>query len=289
MKYLLLTLMILLLQACLPFQEAEVSPEEAEMKIYNEWIFAFKVQDLKVNDQIITRPPGIEQLIFRLVIPTPGGVNFKTQCVYYQVPYKKIMGLLKIVEQKNVSSCSEVSSGDSWLELIHLSDLKVKLVNFKLILDFKYKNQKKVWTFLLPNIENGVIHEKYQAVKERKIFPGLTLLRINDESFANGRNNYLGKLSDRMSRGTAIRCQQVDKNCQNVGENRCDSCAYGWYQVVDYTCPQGGSKFCGQNHCGEKNEPACLRGTKVVEGSDSGICQSDLSAVLNADHVLVCQ
>lgn len=289
MKYLFSILMILSLQACLPLQYEEMTPEETEMKIYNEWIYAFKLQDLKVAGEVITRPPGIEQLIFRLVIPTEGGLNFKTQCVYYQVPYKKIIGLLKIVEQKNDSICPEVSSGDSWLEFKKLSDFSVKLENFKLVLDFKYKNQKKIWTFLLPNIENGVIHEKYQAVKERKLFPGLTLLRINEESFDNGHNKYLGKLSDRMSRGSAIRCQQVDKNCQNIGENRCDSCGYGWYQVVDYSCPQGGSKFCGQNHCGEKNEPACPRGTKVVEGEDAGICQSDLSPVLNAEHILVCQ
>jgi hypothetical protein len=289
MKYLFLILMIISFQACLPFQHQEISADEAEMKIYHEWLYAFKLQDLKVGNEIITRPPGVEQLIFRLVIPTLGGASFKTHCVYYQVPYKKIMGILKIVEQKNDSTCSEVSTGESWLEFVELSDLSVRLENFKLILDFKYKKLKKNWTFLLPNIQNGVVHEKYQAVKERKLFPGLTLLRITEESFVNGRNTYLGKLSDRLSRGSAIRCQQVNKNCQTIGENRCDSCAYGWYQVVDYSCPQGGSKFCGQNHCGEKNEPACLRGTKIVEGEDAGICQSDLSAVLNADHILVCQ
>lgn len=289
MKFIFLILMILLFQGCLPFQQDGSSSEEAEMIIYHEWLYTFKLLDLKVGSEIITRPPGIEQLLFRLVIPAEGGLNFKTQCVYYQVPYKKIVGLLKIIEQKNNSDCTEASNGDVWFEFKHLSDLSVRLENFKLILDFKFKNQKKTWTFLLPNLENGLIHEKYQAQKERKLLPGLTLLRINEESFDNGRNIYLGKLGDRMGRGSAIRCQQVDKNCQNVGENRCDLCAYGWYQVVDYSCPQGGSRFCGQNHCGEKNEPACPRGTKVVTGLDSGICQSDLSAVFSADHILVCQ
>ena len=117
----------------------------------------------------------------------------------------------------------------------------------------------------------------------------MSILRISEESFDNLNNKYLGKLGDRVSRGSAIRCQQVDKNCQTVGDDRCDDCRYGWYQVVDYNCPQGGSKFCGQNHCGEKNEPACPRGTKVVGGEDAGICQSDLTAVMNADHILICQ
>lgn len=289
MKYIILILAILSLQGCLPLLQNETRPAEIEMIIYNEWLYAFKLRDLKANDEVITRPPGIEQLLFSLVIPTIGGANFKTQCVYYQVPYKKIMGHLRIVEQKNDSTCSEVPSAESWLEFNELSDLKVKLENFRLILDFKFKNQRQTWTFLLPNIDNGVIHEKYHAIEERKLFPGLTFLRINERSFDNEQDFYLGKLGDRFSRGSAIRCQQVDKNCQNIGENRCQSCRYGWYEVIDYNCPQGGSKLCGQNHCGEKNEPACVRGTKIFEGADAGICQSDLSPVMNADHILVCQ
>ncbi|MDO9183849.1 MAG: hypothetical protein Q7U04_15650 [Bacteriovorax sp.] len=281
--------MIFLLASCKAFVSNELSPEEAEIKIYQEWLYTFKISDLKGNGEIFKRPPGIEQLIFRLVIPTIGGTSVKTQCIYYRVPYKEIEGLLKIIEQKNESSCPDISSSDSWLELKAISDLQVKLENFKLILNFKNKNNKINWTFLLPNINNGITHEKYQAAKEQKLFPGLTFLRITDESFDLLRSKYLGKLSDRMGHGSAIRCHQVDKSCQTVGENRCDSCQYGWYQVVDFNCPEGGSKFCGQNHCGEKNEPACPRGTKLNDGLDEGICQSDLSPVLNAEHILVCQ
>lgn len=114
-------------------------------------------------------------------------------------------------------------------------------------------------------------------------------MNVNEDTFDSNSNVYLGKLSDRLSRGSSIRCLQVDKSCRQIGEDRCDDCRYGWYQVVDYSCPQGGSRFCGQNHCGEKNEPACIRGTKIVESEDLGICQSDLSPVWNADHILICQ
>jgi len=289
MKYIGLILFFTLLQACLPFQLNEMGVEEAEMKIYNEWLYAIKLQNLKVNNEVISRPPGIEQLIFRMVIPSEGGTNLKTHCVYYQVPYKKIMGQLKIVEQKNDSICPEVSGESSWLELKRITNLKVNLLNFKLIINFQHQNLNKSWSFLLPNITNGLRHEKFQASKEQKLFPQLTFLRINKESFNLRESKYLGKISDRIADKSAIRCQQIDKNCQIVGEDRCDSCSYGWYEVVDYNCPQGGSKFCGQNHCGEKNEPACPRGKKTEDNSDSGICQSDLSAVLNADHILICQ
>jgi hypothetical protein len=289
MKILFLIFCLFMIGGCRPLQSKSADLEEAEMKIYHEWLYAFKFQSFKPYDEIISRPPGIEQLILRLVIPIEGGAKLKTHCVYFQVPYKKIIGRLKIIELKNEAECSEVPSEENWLILDHLSNLLMKLENFKLTLNFDLNHQKINWTFLLPNIADGVIHEKYQAVKERKLYSGLTFLRTNEESFDLSHGKYLGKLSDRMSTSTAIRCQQINQKCQLVGENRCDDCAYGWYQVVDYNCPQGGSKFCGQNHCGEKNEPACLRGTKLGEGTQTGICQSDLSPVFNANHILVCQ
>ena len=278
----------MLLSSCTPAKNND-GAEAMEVKIYNEWLYAFKINNLLANTDIITRPPGIEQLIISLLIPNSGGIGFKTHCVYYQVPYKKIAGHLKIEELKKSNQCGSISRGEPWLQLDDVSDLSIKLENFKLNLNFKFKKEKTTWEFLFPNIQNGLTHEKYQAVKEKKLYPGMSFLKISDETFDTINNKYLGKLSDRMSKGSAIRCSQVNKLCQLVGEDRCDECRYGWYQVVDYNCPQGGSRFCGQNHCGEKNEPACIRGTKVNEGEDQGICQNDLGPVMNADHILICQ
>lgn len=288
MKYVLL-MMILILASCTLFNQESVKATEAEVKIYNEWLYAYKLNDLKIDAALITRPPGIEQLLFSLLLPTEGGLNLKTHCVYYRVPYKQISGLLKIEEQKSIGECPSLSQGKVWLQLDGLRDLSLKLENFQLSLNFNYQNQKIAWKFLLPNLEGGLTHQKYQPPTEKKLYPGMTFLKISEDSFDPESNSYLGKLSDRMARGSAIRCMQLDKSCQQVGEDRCDECRYGWYQVVDYNCPQGGSRFCGQNHCGEKNEPACVRGTKLFEGDDAGICQSDLTAVMNADHILVCQ
>lgn len=293
MKLLFFILMVIMMQACLPIRDEMIRDEmissEAEMKIYHEWLYAFRLSELKAGPGPITRPPGVEQLILKVLLPSDSGLNFKTHCVYYQVPYKKIIGVMKIVEQKNDTPCAEVSSQNAWLTLKNIADLTVTQEPYKLIFKFTYQNQKVNWSFVLPNVENGIIHQKFQAAKERKLFPGLTLLKYSDLGASSIQNTYLGKLSDRLSRGSAIRCHQVDKNCQDIGENRCEQCAFGWYQVVDYNCPQGGSKFCGQNHCGQKNEPACLRGTKVVNDLDAGICESDLSPVLSAEHVLICQ
>ena len=261
---------------------------ELEMKTYHEWLYTNKVENLKTNGEKITRPPGVEQNILKILIPTESGLSFKTHCLYYQIPYKQRIGILKIIELKDDTQCPEQTLVTPWLEIFNVKDLTVTLENFKLKFDFLYQGNKVNWLFLLPNLENGLIHQKIQAVKENKLYSGMSFLRINDESFDSKGNKYLGKLSDRFSLGSSIRCRQISKDCQLVGEDRCDDCRYGWFQVVDYNCPQGGSRFCGQNHCGEKDEPACPRGNKVVGGEDLGICQSDLAAITNSDHLLVC-
>lgn len=286
MKKILLLLSLMILNSCSPMKES--LPEETEMSIYNEWLYAFNVKNLKVGPEVILRPPGIEQLLFSMQLPTEGGAAFKTHCVYYQVPYKKIEGKFVIDELKNDVDCPDTSKGSHLIELHGLSDLMVKLENFKLNLNFKKNGHNYNWTFLLPNISGGLSHQKYLPTTEKKLYPGMMILPINEETFDPINNKYLGKIGDRMARGSAIRCLQINKACQQVGEDRCDDCRYGWYQVVDNNCEQS-SRFCGQNHCGEKNEPACVRGTKIVDLDEAGICQSDLTPIKNADNILVCQ
>lgn len=282
-----LLVLFCILTSCSPVRTTGLS--ETEFSLASEWMYAYTLSDFKLNGVVIERPPGISQLLFKMTIPAEGGLTLKTHCVYYQVPYKKISGKLSVEEKKNEGACAETASGDSWVEVDNIKDFKMVLDNYRLHFDFDKAGKKVQWSFLLPNIENGLVHEKYEPQKEKKWKSGLSFQRINSDSFLNQNNKYLGKLSDRMSKGTSIRCQQIDKNCHVVGEDRCDECRFGWYQVVDYNCPQGGSKFCGQNHCGEKGEPACPRGSKIVAEGEEGICQSDLTPVMNADHILICQ
>ncbi|MBP9682609.1 MAG: hypothetical protein KBD76_14490 [Bacteriovorax sp.] len=285
---LLLFLLIFLFFSCQRQANKKLSDSEVENILAHEWTYAYQIKDVKFDGQIISRPPGISQLIFSLDLPEEGGLHLKGHCVYYQVPYKNIPGIVSILEMKKERKCPDSSLREPWVEINQVKNLRVSLENFHLIFQFS-KNEKLVtWNFPLPNLNNGVLHEKFQAPREKKLYPGMSFLRMSEESITNQNNRYLGRLSDRFARGSSIRCHQVNKNCVDVGDNRCDDCAYGWYEVVDYQCPQGGSKFCGQNHCGEKNEPACPRGTKVVHSEESGICQTDLTPSRNADHILVC-
>lgn len=271
-------------------KQSEMSVPEFDLKLTKEWIYTTAIEKLKYNNEVITRPPGFEQLVMELVIPKKGGLTNIKQCFYYQVPYKEKVGFLKVQEIKNQLECPNTASEDKTLALLKgVDNLKVILAHFELILSFDYDKKKIEIRIPTPNIELGLVHEKYRPLTEKRLISGLRLLKLNEDSFDFASNKYLGQLSDRFARGTAIRCQQVNKDCETVGENRCEQCRYGWYEVVDFQCPQGGSKFCGQNHCGEKNEPACPRGVKVVDPEDAGICQNDLGPTPNLEKILICQ
>ena len=95
-------------------------------------------------------------------------------------------------------------------------------------------------------------------------------------------------------------CHKVDGNCSDVVENTCHFCRYGHFEVVDHTCPQGGSKFCGEGRCGGRGEPACLRGrfyttiherfqeNPCQEHSPVGYCLPGLHPFCDENNILVC-
>lgn len=270
--------------------KAKMSFSEFDFKLTKEWIYATSIEKLKYNNEVITRPPGFEQLVMELIIPDRGGITNVKHCFYYEVPYKEKKGVLKVQEVKNQLECSDSASEDKVLASLEgVSDFKVTVANYKIIMTFEFNKKLMEINIPTPNIELGLVHEKYRPLIEKRMISGLRLLKINEDSYDHDSSRYLGQLSDRFSKGTAIRCQKINSDCETIGENRCEQCRYGWYEVVDFQCAQGGSKFCGQNHCGEKNEPACPRGTKVVHPEDAGICQNDLSPTLNLEKILICQ
>lgn len=289
MKFI-LPFLILFSSCVMNSDQKAMSVPEFDLKLTKEWIYATATANLKYNNEVITRPPGFEQLVIELTVPSSGGLSDVKHCLYYQVPYKEKIGLLKVQEIKNQTECPDSASEDSTLAFLEgVDNFKIIVANYKIIMNFDYDKKKAEIVIPTPNIELGLVHEKYRPLTEKRLVSGLRLLRLNEDSFDFASNKYLGQLSDRFARGTAIRCQQVNKDCETVGENRCEQCRYGWYEVVDFQCPQGGSKFCGQNHCGEKNEPACPRGVKVVHPEDAGICQNDLEPTPNLEKILICQ
>lgn len=214
-------------------------------------------------------------------------------CLYYQRPFKSSFGKLWLsfvnqLEECGISSNAIVAEGfedfslefqpaqkKTYIQIISKINkkedlVKVPLVNFKQKASYKFAESEKLIGFA----------------------PNLRLVGASSMKFK------IGNAQDSYPLKTAKRCLQVSENCDVIGENLCNFCRFGSYEVVDYACPQGGSRFCGENRCGEKGEPACPTGKKVfgIEGnslcfddSEAGFCQGELRPVCNEDNVLICR
>jgi hypothetical protein len=248
-----------------------------ESKLYLDWIYAHSISEIKWKG-VISRPVGVEVLLFQI----------ERHCVYYRVPFKKIKGELMIVDNRELVKCSETPSGEVLYSLANINNLEVKLENFEIHLSFAIDEKKVNWSFPLYNLSFGSKHEKNRSEVEIKKINGLILINEN-QKLNSAETQKIGKFNDSYSLKTAVMCRRVNKDCEVVGEDICHQCQFGSFEVVDFQCLKGGSRYCGINHCGEKNEPACIRGMQTLDGDVDGICEANLNPVLNADHVLVCQ
>ena len=206
--------------------------------------------------------------------------------LYYRIPFKKLKGKLSIIESKLTDKCPEIPSDNILYKIENIDYLNVEFKNFELDLTMKNGNNKDHWKFPFYNLSAPHKHQSFKPEIENKKLNSLTLLReVKRESHFD----FLGSKFDRFSNNTSLICLNIDQKCNIVGENRCEQCRFGWFEVVNKNCPIRGNRYCGINHCGEKNEPACLRGLNKYDENEEGICEGDLKPVYNADFILICQ
>lgn len=218
----------------------------------------------------ILKPLGAEVLLFELKFPEEGGLKYRQHCVYYRIPFKKLKGQLSITENKTDVRCPEekMISSSLVLSIEAISSLFVSFEEDQLKVDFIAEKMGNIkWHFPLINLSKMI------GAKAK-------ILRFSEESFSKTKSPYWK---------TRIQCLKVDKEGAVVGENLCSRCAYGAYEVVDYTSQLKNSFFCGPNFCGKKNEPACIRGGKTQNPEEDGICEENLTVVKSAENILLCQ
>jgi hypothetical protein len=256
--------------------------------LLKDWIYTTEIGNIYERGELITRPIGSEVLIFNLKFLDKNGEGLKEHCFYYQIPYKQLLGKVTVTENKNKEKCEETSNGNVIASLDNINQLRIDLSNFQLVVSFTRKNQFEQLSFPLINLVQGSIHEKVESEKWKSKIPNLFLIRGNNNLNESERKN-VGKINDSFENRSAIICKKVNRKCELVGENICEHCRYGSYEVASFNCPKGGIRICGINHCGQKGAPACPRGEKSQDGEVDGICESDLKTVRDNNGILVCQ
>jgi hypothetical protein len=209
----------------------------------------------------------------------------KIHCLFYKTPFGDKKGVLKITSVKK-GKCDPFAEGNVLTDKLvdfsfnYVSGAHVEKSN---ILEFLVVEKKAVEKLEIPLLN-------YEAAKKYQRYDN----QLNDsfvDDVAFGVSTEVSKLENGQL------CHGVNSDCRSVVEYKCDRCVEGVVEVIDYNCPQGGSKYCGRNDCGKKNQPACPRGYKILDsklaslcfdGSPAGFCEPGLKTFCNEKNILVC-
>ncbi len=243
------------------------------------------------SNQIISAPAGLWLLIAEFISFSDRFQNDQTLCVFYRVPMVDL-GELLITKNKAGKCLGHIGSDDK--KIATLRDINGLKVSFKddkdnffsiFSLSFFKSGKSKEVQFILGNINR----DKNNLLT---IMPSVNFYKKSDKNY-----KMMGELQDNYKEKTAIACHKVNKECSTTLDFKCDKCRYGWYEVVNVSCPQGGDKYCGQENCGEKGSPACARGFSYIKqkfknvcfnDSPFGFCNQGLSPVCDDNSVLIC-
>lgn len=217
-------------------------------------------------------------------------------CLFYREAFEKRGGELRLARLTNCDSAYE--NADVVVREVTAVNIKFDERESMLTLSYQAKKLQLEHVFHLPSFKKKPT--RFDLLSDGASESKLAYLSIATRE--QSEVQMLGLFNDNYRDSTAKRCHQVDSNCQNIMTHQCNSCAFGHYEVIDHHCPQGGSKFCGVNRCGEQGQPACVRGevaaTRLLkegqilnwcsQGSPAGFCQQGLETHCDGNGVLIC-
>ncbi len=234
---------------------------------------------VKLNEDIVN-PPGMWLWIAELEFLNHDLNRFRS-CLYYRVPFtsKKLKGILKLIHTTKACDQNYAADGPSYdnikqVKLGEKNDLTIDGVVFNLV---KKSDQQIAKRFAKASwAKQGLI----PLVDEKKYF-SLTSTEMTQNLVIKSGNL----------------CHQVNEKCEEVSANLCHRCAEGFYEVLGNGCKKMANKYCGIDRCGQKNQPACLRGYQWSEEELSalcfhhnpvGFCQKGLSVTCNEKNEMIC-
>jgi len=216
--------------------------------------------------------------------------NFQSYkvCLTYKTPFRKKSGVLMLSRKSIDSSCFGKGHSLYQFEVSHLSGV--------------WSNESKIYL----GEERTIIHPKtlfFRLIsKGKKILVRIPLENIDKQEKTIFTEDVLergikpiGKRLDSYAKKTAKLCRNIDESCNVIGKDTCAMCAYGWFEVIGHGCEAGGRRYCGSSKCGQRGQPACLKGKMFLEknncvmGSKAGFCAPGLTTYCDTNKVLICR
>lgn len=253
--------------------------------------FSSEVTDV-LNKSFVTKPQNTWVTLARFE------VGQSRYCLTYKVPYEET----GVIELRESGGACDHYSGSLVSSVQGVKNVKIYYTQqpqhfdgigaataFTFYLTYLKGDKTEKVEVPLVEITGQRDLKRYGSVSREKYIRGVSLRKSPKKINLTISGKYI--------EDKAIVCHKVAKNCVDTTPNECDQCPNGWYEVVDYNCKQGGTKFCAPNYCGEKGEPACVRGYEFtgtnrddlcVQGSPAGYCRPGLNTYCDDDKVLIC-
>ena len=257
------------------------------------WDFNFFHKEKEIFHSL-TAPPEARRFILSW---QKGGEYF---CLFYQVPRASSYGRIFFQKQILKNCLWDPHLKENTL-LEKLSSLKIAFSSeakgLKLVYQREGQTKEEFWP--LPNMQNPKREKKHSSRLFERGIPGVFFPGHQYKS-----PSLWGSQNDNYREGTALLCHDFDKTCKEKMPFQCERCRYGWFEVVGYGCAQGGRKFCGRNRCGQRGQPACLRGFRHIvdslslekkrgplcrDDSPMAFCQIGLRVICDSRRILVCR
>ena len=307
--------LLLFLMSCFKSNVSEIS--HFRNTLFNNVFLSHKIeidQNFVNTQQVIDRPFNTWQSI----ITFEGSSDNKIikYCLNLKIsPSEGGTSKLSLNQISSNSNCNE-SYGEGLVSLDRLSKVSFFLFNedktifsgkmsaYTLTIKFSRNSKDEIIKIALSNADlnnlkgpkNDISYTRYSTFSVPGKNMGLKLSRVSNKASYDFKK-WVGEFTDNYQDRTSKICHQFAKNCIEITANICNDCKYGFYEVLDYNCPQGRTKYCGKSNCGQRGMPACLSGMERLkkesvevcyENSPYGICQQGLNTFCDENHILIC-
>lgn len=254
--------------------------------------FLEKNLDYQIFEQgEITHPPRSWLPLAEFVIHQNGHLG--KLCLVYRVPHsKEVKGTLRLIQKELENSCRYGHEQEYLFEIDNIHKLVIKKTQEN-ELEFNI-DKKKIQIMLAQKLGANLYNKsKFSQSLRNGFYPGVIWLGVQGPAIRElSVKNLPERVSFRKVEGFDV-CHLVDENCKSQTRNLCHQCPFGFYEVPHPNCPQGGTKICGLNECGGKNQPACIKQVKKEKDycrleSPLGFCQQGLELRCHGHGILTC-
>ncbi len=261
-----------------PINNLDFFNNNLKIKVSSSYKIEIKNEQIKPSMDLIIRPVNTWVALFKIYYLIDD-FKQKSLCLIYKIPFKKSLGILKIIELDNIKDkCTDHLLDQAQYHIGEISELSIDLKSDnKIDLQIKIKRIKHNFSVSLPHSMHNMGSPDVLLVpiinsNEKQLpFPA-----INDNE----------------------RCHTLDENCNVIKNYECDNCQNGWYEVLETKCLKVRNKFCGPIKCGEKGQFACIRGLENIDALSNkyvcspenklGFCNRSLTLICKNKKSLIC-